>query len=208
MKQVEHKGNVKVRSRVSRLNYGMTCNPTFIEGKHDEGDRYWSNKEQKYTARHQMNWYLRKNDNVLEHNPASFSYYRLMKSPHDLGHSMTFEIMQSEQDNADPRGDIPFVTELCRLECHHVISFEDLDTWTNSLGVQYRKLHFDVRMACNGAALEWSCSIEGQEETKHEVVASFYDSGRQQNRSATSPPSPYSSDTISRVSPRLPLREI
>lgn len=50
----------KVRSRVSRLNYGWTKLSIFDKGRHDMRDKRWNNLIGQWQAINQMQWGIRK----------------------------------------------------------------------------------------------------------------------------------------------------
>jgi hypothetical protein len=57
--------DVQIVSRISRANYGLLSNKTYVEGYHDTRDRYYCKKECIYMAREQCDWFLRRVSNPI-----------------------------------------------------------------------------------------------------------------------------------------------
>lgn len=62
---------VKVEARVARMSYGMKYSPTFVEGVHDERDRFWCPLNGEDRAAGQFQWFLeavrKQEDHLVTH---------------------------------------------------------------------------------------------------------------------------------------------
>jgi hypothetical protein len=65
-----------VRSRISRFSYGTDSNQYFIDGKHDPKDKFWCKYKDRWKARDQMTWYVKKVSRIPARN--FLQNYKLM----------------------------------------------------------------------------------------------------------------------------------
>ncbi|KAI0430736.1 hypothetical protein F5Y09DRAFT_355703 [Xylaria sp. FL1042] len=64
-----------VKSRIARLNYGWEYHTLFQYGVHDLRDRFWSDKLREWRARHQMEWVIKRGDDISLKEAKTYEYF-------------------------------------------------------------------------------------------------------------------------------------
>ncbi|KAI0198444.1 hypothetical protein F4808DRAFT_451975 [Astrocystis sublimbata] len=70
---------VKVKSRVARMCYGWRYQTPFDENLHDTRDKVWSDLENNWMATSQMEWVIKRGQDISALEPKSYRYHRLFK---------------------------------------------------------------------------------------------------------------------------------
>jgi len=162
---------VRVSSRISRLNYGITQNETFKEDVHDELDKYWDPYELVFKAGDQTVWYLRRGENIGDERPVRFSYYRLLSEPLE-GNWFEIRLYQSAAKKA-PTRKTKEVERLCTITCFLETPYDKLPIFTNVRGEAFRKLSYDVEMRSTGALLEFTVYGNGKKQGQKNVEVQY-----------------------------------
>ncbi|KAF2835264.1 actin-like ATPase domain-containing protein [Patellaria atrata CBS 101060] len=161
---------VLVSSRVSRFNYGVEYYTTpFIDGIHDERDRKFNAIEGCDVNAHQMEWYLKRGEDISDLAPVIMSWVRKTRW---FQSRYSTSILHCE-DEQPPRRRTETVKSLCDIawKCH--VPYEDLDVNINSQGEEYRQLNYDLKMTVTGASLDFTVSMAGRQLAQRNVQVDF-----------------------------------
>ncbi|KAI1135666.1 hypothetical protein F5Y05DRAFT_416006 [Hypoxylon sp. FL0543] len=71
---------IAITSTISRAHFGICYTCPFQEGIHLEEDRVWDIIEERWIARNQMHWYLRKGDDVCKSDPVRAQWYKAFET--------------------------------------------------------------------------------------------------------------------------------
>ncbi|KAL4931804.1 Hsp70 family protein [Aspergillus undulatus] len=86
---------ITVKSTISRTSIGFIYHAPFDPAKHLEADKAWYPNEGEYRANNQINWYLKRGDNVSTTHPVRHNFYRLHEK--DFGGLFEVELFESEE---------------------------------------------------------------------------------------------------------------
>ncbi|KAF4951137.1 hypothetical protein FGADI_7752 [Fusarium gaditjirri] len=160
---------VTVGARVARNSYGVRFNTDFDPQEHNRSDRFWSDKEQKWLAKNQMEWFLREGDNILTKKPIRQTYYRLYSERIDH----VSETIYICSEFLPPETSGPAVNELCEIRWTRNINLESLPTYTNALGKVYHTLTYDIEMTCEDGTVDFTVYYKGKRVGAHNVDVQF-----------------------------------
>ncbi|KAL4791055.1 hypothetical protein BDV19DRAFT_381825 [Aspergillus venezuelensis] len=104
---------ITVTSTISRTSIGIVYHAPFDASKHLEVDKAWYPDEGEWRANNQVNWYLRRGDNVSTTNPIRHNFYRLYTK--DFGGSFVVELHENEEADAPTRVDKSVVRH-CKID--------------------------------------------------------------------------------------------
>ncbi|OQE47198.1 hypothetical protein PENCOP_c001G01352 [Penicillium coprophilum] len=153
---------LSVVSTIARQSLGVVYATEYDEAVHLARDRYWDNHEGIWRASKQMEWYLRKGDDVLKARPVRHDFYRSYKSEDEFDDMITTIIMQCD-DNDPPSRHNTSVKELCRI---HVslegISYSSLESYKGENGQALKKFSYDLEMVPSGASTEFAVWYQGR----------------------------------------------
>ncbi|KAI0440363.1 hypothetical protein F4803DRAFT_527786 [Xylaria telfairii] len=161
---------IKVTSTVSRASYGAQYKCTFIPGLHEEIDKIWDEDECQDMARHQMEWYLKRGEEVSTKKTVRHSFYRTFRS--DFGGSINVEI-ESCDEKIPPSRKTDMVKPMCSIGCAIDIPFSEMKDWVNPNGTVFKRLDYDIEMVPSGASLEFNVFIEGKNMGVSNVAVTF-----------------------------------
>ncbi|KAI4264735.1 MAG: hypothetical protein L6R42_000173 [Xanthoria sp. 1 TBL-2021] len=159
--------NISVRSKVSvvstiaRLSLGVAFDEDFEEGKHRPEDRYRNKLEGVWRARNQMEWYVRKGDNVSKAQPKKNNFYRSYGTSKDFTGSMRDIIFQCDEDDPPSRL-TKGIQELCSIKCDLDIPYDALEDLEGAGGRKLKKFEYDIEMIPSGASNEFSILYKGE----------------------------------------------
>ncbi|KAI1414508.1 actin-like ATPase domain-containing protein [Hypoxylon sp. FL1857] len=165
---------VIITSTISRAHFGVQFKTKFEEGKHLEEDRQWDDLEERWKAKKQMHWYVRKGDDVSKSEPVRAEWYRNYEG--GFGKAMKQTIYQCADEVAPGRmnGEVKV---LCDIEWVPDVSFEELEWKTNSSGKRYKRLDYAIEFIPLGATAEFAVYIDGRKQKgKGSIVNIQYDS--------------------------------
>nr|POE77908.1 hypothetical protein CFP56_09551 [Quercus suber] len=162
--KTKHKSTVK--ARVSRKSYGTAYRTVF--DKHNELDKTWCPIRLQYLADRQMQWYLRRGEIITHTEPVSFKFFLWISKESQLEDMMRVDVF--ENDELIPPGrQTDKVRRLLTLSFRGNTSFDDLPTWTNPMGIVFRKLDFAVGMYSTGTSLKWRVTVDGVVQGEQDV---------------------------------------
>ncbi|KAL4949243.1 hypothetical protein BDW69DRAFT_77289 [Aspergillus filifer] len=151
---------ITVTSTISRTSIGIVYHAPFDSSKHLEADKAWYPNEGEWRANNQVNWYLRRGDNVSTTNPIRHNFYRLYTR--DFGGSFVVELHENEETNAPTRV-VKSVVRHCKIDCVLDVPFESLEDFVSKqTGVRMKKLSFDLEMVPSGASVMFNVYIDGR----------------------------------------------
>ncbi|KAH0438208.1 hypothetical protein CcaCcLH18_03475 [Colletotrichum camelliae] len=160
---------VNIESRISRFNYGMSCNSHFDPMRHDARTKYWCREEEAWMVPDQMEWFLKKGTNISNAEPVSKYYYTLYDSqPEDVKvtvyTSAAWPPPTTENDD---------VHELCTIAWTKNINIQSLPRYTNPLGKVFSKLGYEVEMTCSGGTIDFAILQDGKQVGTQNVSVIF-----------------------------------
>ncbi|KAI1758900.1 actin-like ATPase domain-containing protein [Hypoxylon sp. FL1150] len=160
---------IVVTSTIARANFGVVINAPFREGKHLEEDRCWDTLEQKWMAGNQMEWYIMKGEDCSQSSPVRKSFYRTFRT--DFGNDLQLreEIFQCTDETPPSRHD-ESVSHLCTIHWNSDVSFKNLEWVTNSVGVRYKRLFYDLEFIPQGATVEIVAYVGGRKQKGKDSV--------------------------------------
>ncbi|KAF5227885.1 hypothetical protein FAUST_11470 [Fusarium austroamericanum] len=162
---------VVVTSRVARMSYGIKCVTDFIHGKHKVKDRIWSDKENRWHAKNQMEWFLKEGDDISEKRSVHHQYYRLMEG----GITDVSEIFYCSTIFPPPKryDGTNKIRSLCTISWNRNIDTNSLPKFTNDDGQSFPKLTFRIEMDCEDGIISFAIYFEGQKVGGREVDVQF-----------------------------------
>lgn len=158
-----------VTERLSRKHYGGLVSFSFNPEKHPEYSKYWDSLDEMFRSKGNMQWFLRKNEQVSEHRAISHKRYLNFKN----GEPCVAQIVLYESaDDVAPTMRNPTLHKVCSLYVDFSGAPSRLFTHkTNSLGVGYRSLSYTVEMIVDSAGISFSSKVNG--DTYGTVTADF-----------------------------------
>nr|POE49742.1 hypothetical protein CFP56_76468 [Quercus suber] len=162
--KTKHKSTVK--ARVSRKSYGTAYRTVF--DKHNELDKTWCPIRLQYLADRQMQWYLRRGEIITHTDPVSFKFFLWISKESQLEDMMRVDVFENDEQ-FPPGRQTDKVRRLLTLSFRGNTSFDDLPTWTNPMGIVFRKLDFAVGMYSTGTSLKWRVTVDGVVQGEQDV---------------------------------------
>jgi len=159
-----------VTSTVSRLSLGISLYRTFVEGEHLVADKEWNADECAWKAMNQMDWYLKRGENVSKKDPVRKAYYRTYRT--DFGGSCSLDLMQYDELDPPTRKTAD-VKSLCTIDFTTGIPYEKLPDFTNPKGEVLKRLSFEIEMTPSGASLDFVVLINGKRQGAQNVAVNF-----------------------------------
>ncbi|KAH8647092.1 hypothetical protein BGZ60DRAFT_521403 [Tricladium varicosporioides] len=161
---------INVISTVSRLSFGIRVQVPFKNGKHLEEDKIWDEDDCEWKATNQMDWYLKRGENVSKKDPVRKSYYRTYRK--DFGGTWEVSLLQCEEVTAPTRKTAEVKTS-CTISCTLDKPFSSLQDFVNERGEKMKKLSFEVEMVPSGASLEFVVYIDGRRQGAQNASVHF-----------------------------------
>ncbi|KAI0904023.1 hypothetical protein F4823DRAFT_616447 [Ustulina deusta] len=161
---------IKVTSTVSRASYGAGYKCRFVPGTHQEIDKVWDDNECVFMAGNQMEWYLKRGEEVSTKDTVRHSFYRTFRG--DIGGSITVDIEYCEE-TTPPVRKTDVVKRMCSIECNIDIPSSKLKSWVNPNGKALKRLDYDIEMVPSGASLEFNVYVEGRKMGASNVAVTF-----------------------------------
>jgi hypothetical protein len=153
---------IKVSSRISRMNYGSVFRTPFVEGKHKEEDRIWDKVVQQHKASNQIEWHLKRGDDIWDQDPVLVGRHRNVLSDDvmDTGiYSWKESIYACDLTKPPDRK----TSEMQKLgDIRAEIDISNLPEKRNTQGKLYRSLKFSIEMNICGSGLEFSIKFDGK----------------------------------------------
>ncbi|KAL2846179.1 hypothetical protein BJY01DRAFT_263382 [Aspergillus pseudoustus] len=162
---------ISVTSTISRTSIGVVYHAAFDSSKHLEEDKQWYPDEGEWRANNQIEWYLRRGDNVSTTEPLRHNFYRLYKK--DFGGSFAVELFECEEHSAPSRLDRNVVRH-CKIDCTLDVPFEALEDFTSAeTGSRMKKMSFDLEMVPSGATVQFVVYIDGRRQGSQNANVRF-----------------------------------
>ncbi|KAK3936893.1 hypothetical protein QBC46DRAFT_357106 [Diplogelasinospora grovesii] len=165
---------IMVTSTISRANYGVGRMSRFEEGVHLDEDKIWHPVMGEWRADNQMQWYLKKGDNVLKAKPVRRTFGNYFDPEHsDIRTSIKkFTVPLHECDDADaPTRRTSSVKPLCNVVVE--VACSEYEDFENGQGKLVKKLEYDVEMIPSGSSLEFVVYLKGRRLAEKSVDISF-----------------------------------
>jgi len=150
----------------------VRCRTQFDSSKHDSKDKVWNDDENIWDARNQMEWYIKRGDNVAVNEPVTHSFYRLFREANYTG-KFSEELFQCEDEVAPKRFE-PHMTTLCRMDCATDIQYSQMEDFTSAAtGESMKKLSYQLEVKPSGASAEFALLINGRRQAGKNFNISF-----------------------------------
>ncbi|MDI1486535.1 MAG: hypothetical protein OHK93_005766 [Ramalina farinacea] len=163
---------VSVISTVARTSLGIRFDTPFIEGKHLKKDKRWDEDEGIYLATRQMEWYIRKGDNISILKPTQKTWHRHFPSEEHFDNHSYEPIYQCEDDDPPTRL-AQSVSRLCDIEFTTNGAYSSLEDWTGKTGRSMKTLNYRVEMIPSGASNEFKVIHKGKTLGSQNVKTEF-----------------------------------
>lgn len=151
---------ISVTSTVSRSNIGVKSDAKFDSGKHNKSDKYWDSQEGLYKARNQMDWYVKKGENVPSNNPILKRFYRMIEEDEKCSFR---EVLYQCEDEVAPSKYQARMKQLCKIDWKLDIPNSQLESVRHAeTGAPLRKVRYELTLKPSGASSEFTCSIAGR----------------------------------------------
>ncbi|RTE70985.1 hypothetical protein BHE90_014613 [Fusarium euwallaceae] len=160
---------IRVEARIARMSYGICYTQPFDSSRHQQGDKFWSEKRYEYMAAHQMKWFLKEGDDITTKQPVQYHFSQLFSHP--VGH-VKEEIFSSFASPAPTRMDYT-VERLCAIKWNKHVTLESLPTYTNPIGKVHHKLKYTVEMTCEDGTVDFAVYHDGKRVGAHNVEVEF-----------------------------------
>ncbi|OAA42644.1 Heat shock protein Hsp70 [Metarhizium rileyi] len=144
--------NVKVKTRVARMSYGIEISEYFDPSIHSDADWYIDSHTLRPMAEKQMRWFIRQGQDLSKVSSVRQTFWRKFGSrvgPISEGFCVS---ASPEPPSRRDRS----VSELCKVNWDKKINFDSLPVRTNSLGGVYRSLEFEVEITCDGTSIDFA----------------------------------------------------
>ncbi|KAF8243917.1 hypothetical protein K440DRAFT_611241 [Wilcoxina mikolae CBS 423.85] len=165
-----------VNKRRSRLNYGCISSTFYQAGKGWDAHKYWESSDDKYLVDGHLNWYITRNQVIEGEESTSIPFYRMVPVPLVPGHQpwlmFTDELLACDLDDApDFKWKNPgSIYRICTLPSDlSGIPLRKFSKYTNSLGVQYYRIDFELQISRVDEVMKFELLFEG--ESRGEVSA-------------------------------------
>ncbi|KAH9224084.1 hypothetical protein DL95DRAFT_517343 [Leptodontidium sp. 2 PMI_412] len=154
-------GDRIVTNHISKFYYGVLYQTPWEEGKFLLADKEFDARRQIWQAINQMDWYLRKSENVLKILDVEHCFTAVYEAPEELS-NQRYDIYYSDHD--DPGTRLAHHTRrLCKLRFDlSNFSFTSFPVYMNSLGKEYRLVRCILRMAPTVSSLDWEIWCQGK----------------------------------------------
>ncbi|KAH6664839.1 hypothetical protein B0J14DRAFT_606807 [Halenospora varia] len=151
-----------VVNHVSKYYYGPTYMRSWIEGRFDERDKVFSERWQQWHAVRQMDWYLKKDDDVKKVQSVEHTFDNLYKTPAEL-QKCSYTIFYSESDNPGTRL-TNGINELCTIKVQFgAWQFSTSPVFNNGKGQEFRRVKSVLKMDVSVSSIKWSVSCNGEQ---------------------------------------------
>ncbi|KAK9426488.1 putative Actin-like ATPase domain-containing protein [Seiridium unicorne] len=154
--------DVYIQSRVARLSYGWTYTSNrFDPARHDERDRYFDVREDSFRARNQMEWGIKRGQDISAHEPATYNYIRKLVDLDTIGPRIfTDQMYTSASTNPSTRLD-DTVRKFADFTIKTPVPGEELPIQEDSMG-PYFYFATETRLSVSGASLSLSVFSQGR----------------------------------------------
>ncbi|RYP25624.1 hypothetical protein DL767_008335 [Monosporascus sp. MG133] len=153
---------VRVQSRVSRLSYGWKYNTRFVPGKHLIQDKFWDERDGRYNAKNQMQWAIKRGDNVATSHATAFPYhvtYSLRETGERIHNKAIYTSTKSDPASRFGSGyEIPLLTT---VKWELPVRVEELPV-DRRHHKDHRRFNFEIQMEVSGASLGLRIVADGK----------------------------------------------
>ncbi|KAL2834215.1 hypothetical protein BDW59DRAFT_44951 [Aspergillus cavernicola] len=162
--------SIAVVSTKSRISIGTTLWVDFDSSEHLEEDLTWDSKKEKWRADNQMEWYIRKGDDVSTKDRVTREYTRIVAR--DFDGEFQVHMYQCEADSPPVRRESN-VKRICTIKCKLDAPASELPTFKREDGVRFKELTYKVEMVPSGAAAEFTVYVHGRKQGSKNASVKF-----------------------------------
>ncbi|KAA8631132.1 hypothetical protein SMACR_07358 [Sordaria macrospora] len=163
--------SIKIGARISRASYGTSYFTDWDPLKHQEGDKFWSDIEQRWCAKRQMDWFLLEGEDISTKKPIKKQFFRIF-SPDEkctaLRETIYLTTISPPPDRVEST-----VKLLCSINWDMVVDILSLPTRTNSLGNVYHVMSFEIEMTCSGSSIDFAVIYNGKRQGSKNVAVEY-----------------------------------
>ncbi|KAH8164516.1 hypothetical protein CIB48_g3748 [Xylaria polymorpha] len=157
----------QVQSRIARLNYGWTYDPTFKEGVHDPQDKYWDDTQREWRAADQMQWVVRRGEDISLKKAKTYEYCRTWGLS-EQGWGLFTDNIYAYAGLNPPSRNQDGVYQIAELKYQAPLTKERYErVFAN--GTSYRQWRYHLKVTVSGASFEVTLISDGQEEKVEKV---------------------------------------
>ncbi|KUI61643.1 hypothetical protein VP1G_08816 [Cytospora mali] len=155
----------QIKSRIARASYGVVCQETWDDEKHEEDDRFLDEDTGELKAVRQMKWSIRLGQDIEKDNLPRHELYKHLEK---LPKSLTTDIYMSKAEDPPTRRD-ESVMLYCKITWDMNIDWESLEVYRNNQGKEFRRLDYAVEMKCSGGSSIFSIVHNGRRQAAKHV---------------------------------------
>lgn len=165
---------VAIQARVSRYNYGVDYSQLWNGALHSHQDKYLHPQYQKYYAKNQMQWFLKKvsSHRAWRKSAADINQGTILKVGQKSRHTFAMpffdridereeRLYYSASDELPARKD-DSVKELCAIKWKQVPGRESWTRLRNKSGEYYFQFEFTIEVTVNGPMLSVEVKCDGE----------------------------------------------
>ncbi|KAK0728618.1 hypothetical protein B0T26DRAFT_768300 [Lasiosphaeria miniovina] len=151
---------IRVSSTISRENIGVVSNWPFDPEVHDIRDKFFDNRENEWKAKGQMDWFIKRGDNVATNEPVSHSFYQLFGRS-EYTRKFTRELYQCGNQEPPSRFG-PQMKKLCKITVNLNVDYSQLEDFTNPVtGQRLEILMYNLELRSSEASAEFAVVVNG-----------------------------------------------
>ncbi|KAI0191984.1 hypothetical protein EV127DRAFT_510725 [Xylaria flabelliformis] len=157
-----------VRSRIARFNYGWIYETPFVDGIHDPRDKVWRPMRQIWQATNQMQWIVKRGEDVLLKEAKTYDYLRYW-SINERGWGRFTENVYACADLNPPSRMEGNVRKVAQFAIRTNQPKEQYKKVRNNNGTYYREWRHSYKVMVSGASLEVTLVSDGKEQKLEKI---------------------------------------
>ncbi|KAF8253388.1 actin-like ATPase domain-containing protein [Wilcoxina mikolae CBS 423.85] len=158
-----------VRDRRSRRFYGCKASSVWFPGQGTDDHRYWDSRDDSFKVSGHLSWYIKHNMILGDHVSTSIGFFRLVpiENIHGFGPDLVFtdDLLACDKAVAPDYEwqDEEAVYQVCPLRSDLTpIPYSKFQRTTNSMGEQFYKINFQLRLTLLGEVLKFESLFDGK----------------------------------------------
>ncbi|KAI0201632.1 hypothetical protein F4808DRAFT_469316 [Astrocystis sublimbata] len=161
----------KVESRIARLSYGLVYTQMFDPKRHDRRDLFWDDIRGEWRADNQMQWVVRRGENVSTKKAKQYEYYESWPVSTQGWKTCTEAIYACADLNPSSRlgSSIYKVADFTYRPPKPVERYERV--WTDE--TSYREWQYTLKVMISGASFDLTLISDGTEQKSERILISM-----------------------------------
>ncbi|KAI1278238.1 hypothetical protein F5Y07DRAFT_406915 [Xylaria sp. FL0933] len=158
-----------LQSRIARLNYGWDCHMPFKNGVHDPRDKFWHNTLREWRAQNQMEWVIRRGDDISLKEAKTYEYFR--QWPVDQqGYVTVSEVVCTCEDLKPPSRKEDHVRDVATITFRTPKPVERYERVYTDDFHSYRCWSYKWKVVVSGASFDMYLISDGKEEKMEKIL--------------------------------------